>query len=185
MLRGQVITTAPIGGPYYWYFHFNHGDAQSDANTAAAAVANFLQDIAPCMSSSLSMQLQDDWEVIDAATGNLTNVWSVSGGSPEPGTDATTLISPVTQGLIRLRTGIIVGTRELRGRLFVPGITEGANDGGRPTAAWRNAADSAAGLLRTDAATQWCVYSPTHHTAQIITSDTVWTEWAYLSSRRN
>lgn len=185
MLRGHVVTTAPIGGPYHWYFHFKHGDTLADAGTAASAVANFLQDIAPCIASSLSMQLQDDWDVIDVATGNLIAVHGVSGGSPEPGTDGGTLISPVSQGLLRLRTGVIVGTRELRGRLFIPGATENLNDGGRPTAGYRAAADAAATALRTDASTDYCVYSPTHGTAQTVITDTVWTDWAYLSSRRD
>lgn len=183
-LRGHVIWTAPIGGPFHTYFHF-FGDSNTDASNAAAAVANLLEDLAPSISSSVSAQLQDDWIVFDETDGTQTGVHTISGGSPEPGTDSSTLAPVATQGLVRLRTNTFAGGREVRGRVFIPGVTEASTDGGRPTSAYRNAVDAAFASLRLDPGCQYAVWSKTHGLLIEVGSETVWSEWAVLRSRRD
>lgn len=125
-----------------------------------------------------------DTELIDDATGNIIGVESgvLQSGA---GTDAGAMLSIGTQGLLNLRTGIYIGGRELRGKLYVPVPTTNANDDGVPSAAYLaalqtayNAGQVAGGGLPA------VVYSPTNSTSRSSTAQSPSPYWARLRSRQ-
>jgi len=101
------------------------------------------------------------------------------------GTDIAQCLSPATQGLLQLRTGLITFGRLLRGRLFLPGPTEQANNDGKPDAAYIADYDAAAAALAGDANTDLVVWSRTHGVKSVVTSALTWNQWAVLRSRRD
>ena len=75
-----------------------------------------------------------------------------------------------------------VGGREVRGRTFVPGLTESANDSGRPIAATRTAIATAFNTWFGGHDPQGGILGVNGFTP--VSTTTVWTEFAFLDSRR-
>jgi hypothetical protein len=121
-------------------------------------------------------------ELIDSTTGQPTGVADggpdvVTGGNGEG-----ERLPFATQGLCRLRTNTFFGGRELRGRLYIPGLTEDHSDAGVPNANFKTKVQDALTLLGESAL---AVYSPTKHQWATVGATSVWSQWAVLRSRRD
>lgn len=180
--RIQVIWsgTPVVGGGLSTFYMLN---SVGTVAQQVAAVATFLDNSESSRSTSLSWATSADVAVIDDATGNLVSMESVT---PETGVGTGTgdLAPYATQGLLRLYTTTVVGGRLLRGRLFLPGVTEGANTG-IPSAGYISNYNTVAAALISDANTAWAVWSRTHGTSQAVSTATTWNRWAVLRSRRD
>lgn len=154
------------------------------ATQCVTAVAAFMGAVDNQMSNTVVWQTESDVATLDTQSGQLESITSTT---PQTGQGALAgeILPPATQGLLRLRTDVIVGGRLLRGRLFLPGMTETNNDGGGPLAALRTAIDAAAATLIADANSNWQVWGKTSGSQGAITSATLWTKWGILRSRRD
>lgn len=176
-LSGTVVTG---GGLSQMYFSQSVGTA-ADAH---AAVAAFWYAISPLVTSALTMTILPEVELVDTASGQVEGIETTDqvtylGG---PTADPLPLAS---QGLVRWRTGIYTGGREIRGRTFLPGMLETNSTNGKPAGALISAVNAAAGSLYGDPDAQLVVYSRTHGVQADVTSASMWTEWAQLRSRRD
>jgi len=102
------------------------------------------------------------------------------------GTEGTEKLPPATQGLIEWRTGFFVGGREIRGRTFIPGLSNSSSAAnGVPTSTWLTLAAAASTAIIGWTSSDFVVYSPTKHQKALVTAGQPWNEWAVLRSRRD
>lgn len=124
--------------------HFNTGPGT--AAQAASAAKDLWQSIDNALHSSVSWALDTDVRTINEATGQLDAITSVTAAS---GTGSGTGdYVDLLQGLIVWNTGEVEDGRLLRGRTFIPGITEASVDTtGRPTSGFASVVNTAAAAL--------------------------------------
>lgn len=177
--RIRVEMTGVPGAPYLATHYFNA--ALAGAQESADAVQAFWAQLDAQMHSALTWQIESDVAQLDQATGDITELDSVTtaGGA---GTGGSVGMPSATQGLIRWRTGQFVGGREIRGRTFVPGMVQ-ANGEEAPVPGWMDNAASAANTLRQEPG--FCIWSKTHGLAPGVQVSSVWTQWAVLRTRRD
>lgn len=183
VLRVRTEFTGVPGTPWLSTMFFAGGD-QTAANAAVAAVADWWGDLDGDMTDEISWRTLPDVELINDSTSELQDIFSVT---PETGNggNVNERLSPATQALMRWRTGSIVNGREVRGRTFIPGLTEQTNDAGVPSSGFTASANAAAatlvglGILRI------------HPTSRIVNPNpeviagSLWANWAVLRSRRD
>lgn len=184
MFQTTVVITGLSGGPYYSSFTFQ-GETQGVADAAIAAVEDFWVAGRNYIKSGSLISCDGVSTIINSSTGQPTGLlqstaWSTSGldtGQPLP---------PATQGLVRWRTGVFVGGREIRGRTFLPGVTETYSTTGQPDSAYTSAWATAAAALVADAGCELAVWSRAHQQVATVTASNVWTSnFAVLRSRRD
>lgn len=179
----KVVTrfNGTVGGPGTNTLYFD--GAATTASAANAAAGAFWTSYSPFMCPPLTWATDPQVEKIDVATGGLVSITAVTpvSGAGSSGTDP----GPwANQGLLQLRTGNIVGRRELRGRIFLPAVSENSNTNGVPNASYKSSVDGFGATLIAAASASLVVYSKTHTAAFHATSATTWAEWAVLRSRR-
>jgi hypothetical protein len=188
MYRVRTVFEGFQGTPWLntLYFDADGGTAQQ----AATAAGTFWGAVDALMDNEVTWRTEPDVPTINPGTGNLETVTSTT---PVTGAGAlSTIMLPVaTQGLIRWRTGIIVGDRELRGRTFVPGLGTASNDNGILLAASQTTMQTAAAALISDANSTLVVWhrpsSPGASdgtNASVLTAN-VWGQFATMRSRRD
>jgi len=185
MFRITAVWGPAPGSPYYTTLYFG-GSTAGEVTAGGVAMADFIDDLEPYVTTPTAWTLLPDAEYVDPASGQVIGtdpITPASGASTASGGAC----PPTTQGLLRWRTGVYVAGREIRGRTFIPIPSETDNDaGGVPRSAYRSGVLSAANTLLTaaSAAGDLVVYSPTHGQSAPVSSASVWTEWAVLRSRR-
>lgn len=178
--RILTVHTGTPGSPYYTNL-VAVDNGTEPGSTYAQFVLDFWNALGNSRVSGAVATVQPQIDTFESDTGATTGVETWSGGT-SPGTSTEQPLPPATQGLIQLRTGVYVGGREIRGRIFVPSPTEGANTTGVPTQSARDLMTGAAEVLVDNG---FYVYSPTHHQCAQIIAATPWTQWAVLRSRRD
>lgn len=183
MYRVRTTFTGVTGTPYLntLYFFASGGTAQQ----AATAAGNFWGTVDNNMVNTVSWTTDSEVPTIDPATGEITLLTAVT-----PVTGVGTLsgaqLPLVTQGLVRWRTGAFAGCREIRGRTFIPGLSElGNNTNGTPESTLVSAVNTAASALISDASSTFAVYSRKLGNETAVVSGSCWTQWASLRSRRD
>lgn len=182
LYRVRTVFTGIAGTPYLstMYFRTIDGTAQQAVN----AVGAFWGAVDGQMHTDLLWDTDSDVEVISDATGQIVSVQSttpVSGGGALSGD----ILPPATQALIRWRTGSFVGGREIRGKTFIPGLTETAATSGQVTTATLTAFETAAATLQGTANANLVVYSRANNTHAEVVSSSCWAQFAVLRSRRD
>ena len=159
-------------------------EAMARVRAAWAALANAIPS-----SSTLSFDpLLDE---IEESNGNI--VGQVAGTLPAAVTftNANDPLPYQTQALVRLDTGVYIGGRRLKGRIFIPGASEDRNTAGAPIAAYLTQLNSFATALGTTVVTpmnQRVWHRPVNGfggLSQPVISRTVSGQWAVLKSRRS
>lgn len=183
MYRVRTVFTGPTGSPWVNTLFFDEpaGTAQGAANAAAI----FWQAVDAVMHTSVSWSTEGDVVLVNEDTGLATGVVSTetSSGAGSTGTD---LLPPATQGLIRLLTGVFNDGRQIRGRIFVPGLTETANTaGGIMDGTTATTIRTAAEALVDDANSALLVWSRSGLQAHPVTGASLWSQFAILRSRRD
>lgn len=182
LYRIKTVFTGVAGSPYYNTLYFL-GSAGS-ASQAAADVAGFWGTVDGFIKNSLTWDIDTDVEVIESSTGNIVSVVGVSPASGTGG-DSGDMLPPATQALIRWRTGDFVGGREIRGKTFVPAITENQSTAGQPAGTLITALENAAAALVGSPNAQLVVYSRKNKAFATVSSGSAWGQFAVLRSRRD
>jgi hypothetical protein len=188
MYRAVVHMSGVAGAPYYSVMNFSEtgGTAQQAANAARQYWLNF-QNL---MRSGLLVTVLPEVRRVNEVTGALQGVESVT-ITPFTCADSAEAMPPATQGLCRWITGVVVGKRLLRGRTFIPALTQFTNNGGVPDAALITAMNAAATQLIGDANSAFQVWHrPTtaesgDGTGGVVTSHSAWTQFAQQRGRRD
>jgi hypothetical protein len=183
MLRVRTVTSGTQGSPYLSTHYFN-GTTQADANSANSRVNAFWTALNGVRNTSVHWDIQDNVDVINPATGVITGSFAVTGGEGF-GAEADQLAPLASQGLIRLTTGVFNVGRQIRGRLFIPGLTKNDVTDGRLATATIAALNTAAQGLRDAADADWVVWSRVSGLTPSVTGVAAWDQWAILRSRRD
>ncbi len=182
MLRVRTVFSGAGGTPYlnttYW-----EGESQAEADSAVSAIADFWGVIDGSMDSELTWSTDPEVAQVNPGTGQTEAVYSVT---PESGGGATLddALPFTTQALVRLRTGFFVNGRELRGRIFVPGLTDLSLNDGVLASTTRDIIQGAAETLIAQEVPAMVIWSKTHSAMATISATSVWAEFAVLRSRR-
>lgn len=184
MYRITTEFTGPMvagGGVNYLYFD-QGGGTSADAHSAVVAFWNAVKGL---ITSGTNMTVLGEIDIVDNVTGDIEGQESTD-QVIVVGTAAGNPLPPNTQGLIRWRTGVYVGGREIRGRTFVPALTSNSNSaGGVPASTTVSTLTTAAGSLYGDPDSELVVWSKTHGQFATVTSASVWSKFATLRSRRD
>jgi len=186
MLRSTVLLTGVAGAPYYSTLHWG-GTTDGEAQAAADAHGHFWNQLQARLRSTMTATVAEEVALVDVATGQILELFPVTGGSVAF-SDTGEPLPPSNQALLRLRTGIYVAGRELRGRLNVPGCMEDDSSGGVPSGSLITAVEAAWTFAMTTsggAAGGPVVYSDTHHVSAPVSFVSMWNQWAVLRSRRD
>jgi hypothetical protein len=180
--RVRTAITGTVGGPMVatQWFDASVGTAQD----AATATQLFWHNARLRISNGFSMLVEPLVYVIDVASGlAIANAPVTS--SVETGGVSSDNMPGYVQGLVAWHTGIFIAGRELIGKTFLPGVTEGDNSNSAPTGAYLTDMGSAASTLVASSPANPVVYSRVHHTFAPIAAGAVDTQWAILRSRRS
>jgi len=179
--RVRTVFSGVQGAPWLSTLYFAElGGTAQQAATAAGAFWNAADAL---MQLSVSWTTEAAVFTLDETSGQPV---SVANTTPVTGTGALGdhILPITTQGLVRLRTGVFLNGREVRGRIFVPGYTE-INSNGGPSATVLSTLNAAGAALIADANSIFAVWSRTNGVAQSVSAVETWNQWAVLRSRRD
>lgn len=181
MYRVRFTFDGVQGSPYLATHYFS--EALGSAQQAATAAGTFWNSLEPVMASALNWSLERDVSHVNAATGQTTAVTQVNANSGVGSAGAGPLPF-ANQGLIRWRTGVFAGGREIRGRTFIPAPIETMSDE-VPTSAYGTVVNPAITALIGDANSTLVIWSRVNGVEEDVTSGDLWNSWAVLRSRRD
>lgn len=182
MWRVRTAFSGPQGAPWLNTLFFD--TAGGTAGQAVAAAGAFWGAVDAYISNSVSWGTENEVYSINEANGQptaVTQVTSVTGTGSQVGP----LLSRATQGLIRLGTGVFVNGREVRGRIFVPGMTTAALNNGAIDSGAASALDAAALALHTGPNATLVVWSRKNGRMEGVIASSTWGQFAVLRSRRD
>lgn len=183
MLRVETVTAGSQGAPFFTQMYF--GDTPTgDAADAVSSVQSFWTNLAPIISASLVMTVSGQVATVDTATGEITDMTSVTGATVL-GTDLATILPFSTQGVIKWNTGSFQAGRQIVGRTFIPGMCQESGAAGVPGGDQLEAMGVAADALLNDTGTPFGIYSRKNLAFFGAQSGTPWTQWGILRSRRD
>lgn len=169
--------------------HYFDADDDPEIGPLLNAVGAFWVVLRPRITSQVTYQVRDEVDYIDTATGTLLRSDAASAPVGNSGGAAGAPLPPSVQGLLRLRTPLIVGGRRLQGRLFLPGFVSGSEGGDTvPGTGLLAAMESAGtGLITTAqaAGSSWQVWSRTGGVSSPVSAVSAWSKYAVLRSRRD
>lgn len=182
LARVRTIFTGVAGTPWYSNMYFLLGG--TTGAVWAATVADFWDQMAVLINANVDYQVQPEIAILDDATGDLVNaqLWAGANGS---GLSSTEALPFANQGVILWNTAQFIGGRQLRGKTFVPGLTQTANDQGQLQAGTQEDIQAIADDLVGADNVGLVVYSPTNHTSGFVGSATVSSTIGVLRSRRD
>lgn len=181
--RVRTAITGGPGGPYLSQMWFTSETGET-AQEAADAVRAFWDSLKAWITDPMVMTVEPEVVTFDVGLGIPTGV-VVTSTAPVNATSGSAQAPSATQGLISWRTGVFVGSREIRGRTFVPGVPQSSLGDGLPGGAYVAALNTAAAALVADANTKLSIHSPSKHELAPAISGNAWGKFAVLRSRRD
>lgn len=178
-VRTQLTGLFGLPGLSTMFFDEAGGSAQQAVNAVGAFWAGVVTN---GVQNGFQYLTEPDVDVVNSTTGQITSTvqtTSASGSSSAAGE----ALPWATQGLIRWRTGVYSGGREIRGRTFLPGMLE-SNSFGIPLASWTTPMQGVVNALIADANSTLIVWSRKNQGFAPVVSGSVWQQWAVLRSRR-
>lgn len=182
MLRVRVGFSGIGGTPYLSTYYFN-GTGQTAANDAVAAIGTFMGVVDNHQDTALTWRTDPQVVEINVLNGQATSSYATTVVTSSGLINADNLPF-VSQGLLQLRTGTYYNGREVRGRIFIPGLTDGANTNGTLATSVASPINGAAAALIANGATEWVVYSRANRVIQPVIAASCWDQFATLRTRR-
>jgi hypothetical protein len=184
MIRIRVAWVGMSGGPSLTTHFFVGDDNQAAATEARNLVNAFWGVVDNNISSTLSWSI-DTTAIVMTAAGVITNAFPVAAGTGQ-GSDTTEKLPDANQGLIRWETGTFINGRRLRGRTFVPGLTEGWVSAGQlSTTAQTNWNTAAATFAVNGTNASLAIWSRVNSSVSAVDSGSAQLKIAVLRSRRD
>ena len=186
MLRVRTLFQGVTGSP--WLNTLNFGGptqtgSQIDADAAVVATGAFWGSVDALMNNQVSWQTLPDVLFL-GDDGVAAGAFATT---PETGNGASAVeILPfATQAVVRLLTGTFIGGRQLRGRIFVPGLSESSATAGSVTGASAATITAAANALLGAAGPDLAVWSRVNATVEPVSGVSTWSQFGVLRSRRD
>lgn len=186
MLRVRTTITGVTGSPWLSTSYFlGAADAptQGEATAASGKVGTFWGSVDNVMNDDIDWATEPDVAVVEE-TGEQTGSF-VTTPSVGSGLASDSILPFATQALVRLFTGAFIGGRQLRGRLFIPGLTEAGSTDGVLSPGTSTTILNAANALASPTAPRLAVWSRVNATAVAVGTASVWAQFAVLRSRRD
>lgn len=180
--RYQTVFTGVAGTPWYSNLFFEGGTPEGEAY--GPDVVAFWEACNSQIHSSITWVVDSTYTVIEASTGLIVDIGDWAGGTGT-GDQVAEPLPWANQAVINWRTNTYIGGRELRGRTFVPALTQAINNNGVLTTAGQIDLQAAADGLITDSAGAFCIFSPTHLTESVVEQANVPLKIGVLRSRRD
>nr|CRY97309.1 hypothetical protein [uncultured prokaryote] len=156
--RIQAVFTGLPGMPGVSNFYFQ-ADTQGEAESAHAQVSLFFNSYLAAIVPELTVTVSGEMSVFNEETGVLIEVFSVTPTS-YTGTNTGGQVLPyATQFLLKFNTATVVHNRMVRGRVFLPGFSEGDSVSGAVSTAVGADIASKADLYLSGATTGHVVWS--------------------------
>lgn len=162
-------------------------DLAASVASQRLALNVFLSAVDGSLDNSVSWSIRQTGRELDDATGTLTGAWSTGLVYTGVGNNATESVADATQLLYQWITGVIVNGRFVRGRTFIPGLTNTILSNGNVLAANVTAFTALGTTFVTDPANFGIWHRPSSagsgsfHNASACS---VWSELAVLRRRR-
>ena len=184
MARVRTVFTGVAGTPWYSNLYFD------DDGTAAGVYQTKVKDFWTAIfgghvRSGVVATMENPIAIMNVA-GEVVSVVSGDGGTVT-GALSNDPLPPATQALLQLHTGVFVAGREVRGRCFIPGLTEADNSTGVPGATLISDIQDAASDLQgaSGANGAWVVWSKRNAVWEPVSDMICWNKYAVLRSRRD
>jgi hypothetical protein len=184
MLRSRINIAGVATGGGVITQHWLASEDGAGALAVRTALNTWLTAVKSQVHTTCVFTVFEPLEVIDPATGQVSGTLPIT-TMTHVGASTTEQQPRAIQALVRWFTGVYVGGREIRGRTFIPGITEGGNDAGVPASALMTNLDSAANTLASDSSAKLAVWSKARGQAVDVVSAATWNQFAVLRSRRD
>lgn len=177
--RIRTVFTGVPGTPYISNFYFDAGTV-GDASAAAAATYDFWNAVDANMTSACTWLVDNDVPL-------FTNPETIAGWETVSGGTGTGLKSDeqmprANQLLVQWSTGVVFNNRRVRGRTFIPALTQDANFNGAVLPAVQATTDAAATAL---IGAGLVVASRASNAFHSVNGADVWGQFAVLRSRRD
>lgn len=185
--RITVHWSGLVGLPGTTTMHFQNtaldlGDLVDGLDEFWAGVADMGDASTGGLSNSVHLTLDPEVQVIDDSDGHLVEVQTIDGTHTWTGSGTGEPLPPANQMLIEWITATVAGSRILRGRTFIGGLTEQHATNGVPDPEARAKLQA---LAQTLCLESMMIYSPTYHLSGGVPTASVWTKMAVLRSRRD
>lgn len=184
MLRVRTSFSGPSGTPWLSTFYFSGNDSQSGATDANNAVGAFWSAVDNFMRTGITWGTLAQVDELTAA-GVLVGGYPVTPATGAGGDAATGQLPSAVQALVTWDTGAFVGGRRIKGRTFIPGLTEAQNFSNSLEATFSAALTTAATTLNALASPELSVWSKTNNAVITVSAAQVSPKWAVLRSRRD
>lgn len=133
-----------VGGGINRLYFDSTGEAV--AADAHSATVTFWTALVSQIDSGNTLQLQSTVERLDPTSGEIVEAFSVPVVNLA-GSATGAALPRASQGLIRFDTGVFLNSRQVRGRVNIPGAIDNANNSGVPSSAYVAALQNAGDLL--------------------------------------
>lgn len=145
MYRVRIVGTGWSGGPSLNTLYFT-SDSSSAADALAVAGhvrAQWYETISYLVPNSVTQNVQGDIDVVDPATGDITDTFSTTPTAGMVGRGGANSAPIVAAGVLRLSTALFLAGRRLRGRAFLsPLASDKVDTDGTMTTAARGYGDA-------------------------------------------
>ena len=196
--RVRTVFTGVAGSPFYNNLYFGTIADVINPQACVDAVDVAWTTLTSIMRIDLIGAIEAEVPIIEDTTGEIQSVVSTTGGVVDP-TSAAEPLPTASQGLVRISTNTFLNGRRLRGRIFVPGLTEASQSTGVPNASTITSLAAMGMSLINDANTNLVIYrrprpeedppnpnKPARDGASAsAVSATGWGQFAVLRSRRD
>jgi hypothetical protein len=193
-MRVRTTLTYGSGGPGLHTVYWRPGTAggvTADASDAIARVRAFWQGIRLAFATTMTMDVQTDVALIEDTSGDLVGNLSGVAAAQVIGAAAGGVGPLASMALARLRTGLVVNRRALKGRWFLGPISVSAQGTGGALSSGQVTAIDAAGLaMLSGGATAsfpvvWHRPGDNPGVSSAITAVSTWSNLSVLRSRRD
>lgn len=182
--RVRSVLTGVGGAPRYSNLYFQGPDIpDSDYQDAVVAMWNA---VLLRVYHGITITVEGTVTVLDSATGNVLAVGGFANQTLTT-TGSGDALPLATCGLARFHTGVFLGSREVRGRMFLPYPPAGDSAAAMPDSSYiadwngafvtMNAEENANGA--------WCVWSRKNGQNELVSEHDIWDNWAVLRSQRD
>lgn len=180
--RVRTTITGVPGAPYLSTHYFD--TSSGTVNDAIASVAGFWTDCQALISTDASWEVDGAVTVIESTTGQPIGIaaGTLQTGAGQSSAD---LLPMAAQALARWHTGVFTDGRELRGRTFIPALTEDTGETGGPNITTISAVNNAIANMIGGSSSIFVIYSRKHHTFSAAVNGSCWNQYAVLRSRRD
>ena len=186
----SVFTGAVVTGGGVSTLAFLDPVDDNEANLLLGYVRTFWDSIKDNLDEDVTVTVQPNPARYAAATGELQQIFGTSAHAPVTGIATGNAAPRASQALLRWRTSDIVNGRFVKGRTFIPGIASAliTDAGALSATAITDITLAADALVQTSGSVVAVWHRPVNGAGgseHIVTSVSVWDQFAVLRSRRD